>query len=213
MTASSNRQVATHDIAQLYRQHHRRLQRVVAATVRAPQDVVEDACQNAWTIMLRTQPRQETWFAWLRVVAIHQAWEQSTRMNHEMPAGAFISPDPNELDAREHPEPAADTRDIPDQVADRIQLAQRLADLAAIKPNDRRALCLKGLGYRYREIMQITGASYTAVNRRITEGRRALYRLERARTNGNGSPSTRGSGKTARGRGATRSREGSSLMR
>jgi hypothetical protein len=29
--------------------------------------------------------------------------------------------------------------------------------------------------------MQITGASYTAVNRRITEGRRALRTLERDR--------------------------------
>jgi hypothetical protein len=31
--------------------------------------------------------------------------------------------------------------------------------------------------------MQITGASYTAVNRRITEGRRALRKLEHQREN------------------------------
>ena len=61
--------------------------------------------------------------------------------------------------------------------------AQRLADLATIKPHERQALYLKGLGYRYREIMQITGASYTAVNRRITEGRRSLRKLERDREN------------------------------
>ena len=75
-----------------------------------------------------------------------------------------------QLDARRDrrprvPEPPAQTPDIPDQVADRIQHAQRLADLAAIKPNDRRTLYLIGLGYRYTEIMHITGASYTAVNR------------------------------------------------
>jgi DNA-directed RNA polymerase specialized sigma24 family protein len=56
-----------------------------------------------------------------------------------------------------------------------------LADLAAIKPHDRRTLYLMGLGYRYREIMEITGVSYTAFNRRITEGRRALRKLERER--------------------------------
>jgi DNA-directed RNA polymerase specialized sigma24 family protein len=72
-------------------------------------------------------------------------------------------------------------RDVADQVAARIQHAQHLEDLATNKPNDRRALYLKGLGYRYREIMQITGASYTAVNRRISEGRLALRRLEHAR--------------------------------
>jgi DNA-directed RNA polymerase specialized sigma24 family protein len=59
-----------------------------------------------------------------------------------------------------------------------MQHVQRLADLTAIKPHDRRALFLLGLGYRYAEIMEITGASYTAVNRRITEGRRALRKLE-----------------------------------
>jgi DNA-directed RNA polymerase specialized sigma24 family protein len=87
----------------------------------------------------------------------------------------------NEIGAYEYPEPPADAPDIPDQVADRIQRAQRLAFLAAIKPHDRRTLYLKGLGYRYTEIMEITGASYTAVNRRITEGRRALRKLEHER--------------------------------
>jgi hypothetical protein len=35
--------------------------------------------------------------------------------------------------------------------------------------------------------MQITGASYTSVNRRITEGRRALRKLEREREDGSDS--------------------------
>jgi DNA-directed RNA polymerase specialized sigma24 family protein len=173
--------VATHDIAHLYRRHHRDLERAVAAAVRAPREVVEDACQNAWTIMLRSQPRRATWFAWLRVVAIRQAWEQCTRSRTERPGGAFISPYVNEIGAYEYPEPPADTPDVPDQVADHIQHVKRLADLAGIKPNERQTLFLIGLGYRYTEIMQITGASYTAVNRRITEGRRALRKLERER--------------------------------
>jgi DNA-directed RNA polymerase specialized sigma24 family protein len=181
VTATSDRQVAFDDIAQLYRRHHRDLQRAVAAAVRAPREVIDDACQTAWMMMLRSQPRQATWFAWLRVVAIHEAWEQCARSRHEMPAGAFISPSAKEIGAYEQPEPPADTRDVPDQVADHIQRAQRLADLATIKPNDRRTLYLFGLGYRYREIMHITGASYTAVNRRITEGRRALRKLEHDR--------------------------------
>jgi hypothetical protein len=43
--------------------------------------------------------------------------------------------------------------------------------MRALKPRQREALYLKGLGYRYTEIMRLTGATYTAVNRRITEGR------------------------------------------
>jgi DNA-directed RNA polymerase specialized sigma24 family protein len=173
--------VAPDEVAHLYRWHHHDLRRAVASTVRAPRELIEDACQNAWTIMLRSQPRRATWFAWLRVVAIHEAWQQCARSRNERPAGAFISPDASDIGAYEHPDPPADTRDIPDQVADRIQHTQRLADLAAIKPNDRRTLYLRGLGYRYTEIMQITGASYTAVNRRITEGRRALRKRLRER--------------------------------
>jgi DNA-directed RNA polymerase specialized sigma24 family protein len=184
VTAASDSRVATDEIALLFREHRRDLERAVAAAVRAPSDVVEDACQNAWTIMLRSQPRRATWFAWLRVVAIHQAWEQCARVRNERPGGPFTSPYVNEIGAYEYPEPPADAPDVPDQVADRIQHAQRLTDLAAIKPQDRRTLYLKGLGYRYREIMELTGASYTAVNRRITEGRRALRKLEDERENG-----------------------------
>jgi DNA-directed RNA polymerase specialized sigma24 family protein len=190
VTATSDSQVVSHDIAELYHRHHRDLERAVAAAVRAPREVIEDACQNAWTIMLRSRPRRATWFAWLRVVAIRQAWEQCARSRTERPAGAFMSPYVNEISAYEHPEPPADTRDIPDQVADRIQHVKRVADLAAIKPTDRRTLYLIGLGYRYTEIMDITGASYTAVNRRITEGRRALRKLERERENVEGAERT-----------------------
>jgi DNA-directed RNA polymerase specialized sigma24 family protein len=54
-------------------------------------------------------------------------------------------------------------------------------DLRALKATQQRALCLRGLGYSYREICQLTAATYTAVNRRITEGRAALRRLARER--------------------------------
>jgi DNA-directed RNA polymerase specialized sigma24 family protein len=156
VTATSDGRVASHDIAQLYRRHRRNLERAVAAAVRAPREVVEDACQNAWTIMLRSPPYRDTWFAWLRVVAIRQAWEQCARSRNERPAGAFITPYVNEIGADEYPEPPDDAPDIPDQVAERIQHVHRFADLAEIKPTDRRTLYLIGLGYRYREICQLS---------------------------------------------------------
>src|SRR5206468_1210114 len=61
----------------LYRQHHRNLERTVAHTVRAPRELIEDACQTAWTTLLRSQPKRPTIFAWLRVVAIHEAYRLS----------------------------------------------------------------------------------------------------------------------------------------
>src|SRR3954452_1843007 len=65
------------DEDELYRLHHHDLHRAVAHAVNAPRELIEDACQTAWTILLRTQPDRHTIFAWLRVVAIHEAYRLS----------------------------------------------------------------------------------------------------------------------------------------
>jgi DNA-directed RNA polymerase specialized sigma24 family protein len=62
----------------LYRAHHRELHRAVAHVVRAPPELIDDACQTAWVMLLQTQPERYTVFAWLRVVAIHEAYRLST---------------------------------------------------------------------------------------------------------------------------------------
>jgi hypothetical protein len=105
--------------------------------------------------------------------------ETERRDAHRAAGRRFPSPDPG---SGELPEPPADTRDIADLVADRLEHADRRKDLRAVKLRDRRALFLKGLGYSYREIQTLTGgATYTAVNRRITEGRQQLRTLARER--------------------------------
>jgi DNA-directed RNA polymerase specialized sigma24 family protein len=48
--------------------------------------------------------------------------------------------------------------------------------LHTLRQRERLTLYLQALGYRYAEICELTGFSYTAVNRYITEGRRALRR-------------------------------------
>ncbi|HEY6696214.1 MAG TPA: sigma factor-like helix-turn-helix DNA-binding protein [Solirubrobacteraceae bacterium] len=58
--------------------------------------------------------------------------------------------------------------------------ARRLGDMRMIRAQDRQALYLKALGFRYHEIAALLGITYTAVNRRITEGRRRLRELEAA---------------------------------
>jgi DNA-directed RNA polymerase specialized sigma24 family protein len=73
-------------------------------------------------------------------------------------------------------EPPADIRSVDEVALARIEHEERIAALRLIKSRDRHALFLKGMGYSYREIMDITDATYTAVNRRITEGRAALMR-------------------------------------
>jgi DNA-directed RNA polymerase specialized sigma24 family protein len=108
-----------------HERHHRHLLRAVAQAVNAPPEPIDDACQTAWSTLLRCELARATVFSWLRAVAIHVAWRQDARTRTEIPAGTF----------------------------------------------------------GYREIMQITGASYSRVYRRLTEGRRALYKLGHEREN------------------------------
>ena len=60
------------------RLHHRDLQRAVAHAVHARRELIGDACQTAWAILLRTQPERYAIVRWLRVVAIHEAYRLST---------------------------------------------------------------------------------------------------------------------------------------
>jgi DNA-directed RNA polymerase specialized sigma24 family protein len=71
------------DEEELFRRHHRLLVRAVGRAMNAPTELVEDACQNAWLVLLRHQPeRTPALFAWLRTVALHQAyrlWQRERR--------------------------------------------------------------------------------------------------------------------------------------
>jgi DNA-directed RNA polymerase specialized sigma24 family protein len=61
-----------------------------------------------------------------------------------------------------------------------VAVLEHAADLHALKTlklPERQGLFLKALGYRYHEIAQLTGSTCTAVNRRLTEGRRRLREL------------------------------------
>src|SRR3954454_17325692 len=66
------------DEEDLYRRHHRELRHAVASALHATPELIEDACQSAWAKLLRNQPRRDTFFAWLRVVAINEAYRLST---------------------------------------------------------------------------------------------------------------------------------------
>jgi hypothetical protein len=46
------------DDGELYRRHHHDLRRAVTHAVNAPSELIVDACQNAWTIMLRAPPER-----------------------------------------------------------------------------------------------------------------------------------------------------------
>lgn len=153
-----------------------RLERAVRPNVMGVgNEIIEDACQIAWTKLLRRPDitLDARGFGWLATVAVHEAWRLRSTADEQL-AGAFNG---MPHDHGEMPEPAdTEHRGTEDKALDRIEHIERLQVMQLLKRNEREALYLKGVGYTYQEIMRLTGASYTAVNRRIAEGRAALRR-------------------------------------
>ena len=167
-------------ISDFYATNAGRLRAIVAHRTHASAEAVEDGCQTAWAILLRRPDvsLDARGFGWLTVVAVREVRHQRAR-TQELPMGALTlgAGEPGEL-----PEPAAATQAGVDELAAaHLEHAERVDDLSALKPAERTALYLQALGYRYREIAGATDASYTAVNRRLTEGRARLRRIARDR--------------------------------
>lgn len=161
------------DEEDLYREHADRLRRVVARDVRASPEVVEDACQQAWTILLRAQPdRGPTLFAWLRTVATRQAWDLAARehrtLHLELLTGSAVD-DPSPGQRWEERVAGRD------DVGLRVEAREALRSLAALPERQRRYVAMRVAGLSYREIADHDdGVTLTAVNRHLTRGRRSL---------------------------------------
>jgi DNA-directed RNA polymerase specialized sigma24 family protein len=156
-------------ITRFYGERAGRLQRLVTRRATAPPQVIEDACQVAWMHLTRRPdiPLDASGFAWLAVVATREAWTQATPK--DQPAGVFIGFDGDQ--PAELAEPAGPGSDPLELAIAHEGHAERLEAFATLKPRERRDLLLKATGYTYDEIAAMTGATYTAVNRRLTEGR------------------------------------------
>jgi DNA-directed RNA polymerase specialized sigma24 family protein len=177
-------------IAAFYAEHHRRVARGVAAHAGAVDDaVLDDACAFAWSVLVR---RDDVNFdrrgvKWLIVVGARKAWELARLARRETPVGGFLSAvEPNEM-----VEPAGLASEPVDRLIALEEHADRLARFQRPKPRERREMFLHAAGFRYAEIAELTGSTYTAVNRRISEGRRRLYEPDEAGSGGeHRSPST-----------------------
>jgi DNA-directed RNA polymerase specialized sigma24 family protein len=152
----------------LYRRHHCNLERAVARVVSAPREMIEDACQSAWTIMLRRQPDRTAIFAWLRVVAIHEAYRLSAieRRNTHLEAIATIVC-------------WEDVIASPEVIDRALEAREGLRVLAELPARQRDDLTLFVAGFSYCEIAQITGGrTYTNVSKHLAKARARIRRAE-----------------------------------
>jgi RNA polymerase sigma factor (sigma-70 family) len=150
------------DVERLFRSHSDQLIVVVQARFsRVPRWTVEEACAEAWLIAWRYRDAVDdaNAFGWLYVVARNVLLELVRRHASQQP-----------LD--ELPEAVAcATSNDPELV---VEAREALRALAALRPNQRRALALQIAGFSYEEIRAIEAVTLTWVNRHVTEGRRAV---------------------------------------
>jgi DNA-directed RNA polymerase specialized sigma24 family protein len=155
------------DEDELYRQHHLELRRAVARVVGAPRELIEDACQTAWTILLRSQPDRYAIFGWLRVVAIHEAYRLSAIERRDARLERLRPDDGDWQDV------TADPRSLDDAV-DALEALRVLASLPKRQRND---VSLVIAGYSYAEIRERTpGRTATNLNKSLVKARQRIRR-------------------------------------
>jgi RNA polymerase sigma factor (sigma-70 family) len=137
-------------------------------------DDADDAYQRAVEILLVKGPLDDParLAPWMHTVTKHEAIAVR-RARERMLGGsarAGVDSQPLELVPGDRPGPV--------ECTERAERVARSAEaLAGLKPQERRALALKAEGYSYVEIRELTGWSYTKVNRCMAEGRKRFLEL------------------------------------
>ena len=138
-------------------------------------DLAEDALQEGCIEFLRYYRGEsdDHAIAWLMLAVKHRAWaigkrDRRSQARGELSLGtAFDSDAALSETISERPDPV--------EVAERGEEVRGfIAALARLKPDERTALLLLGLGYSYAEVMDRQVWSYRKVSRCISEGRAAL---------------------------------------
>jgi RNA polymerase sigma factor (sigma-70 family) len=147
------------------------LEHIVRADVRAPDPVIEDACQFAWSRLVHHAHRvqHECALAWLAQTARREAVKLVRRDGRDVSLEAVLDgegrlgrgaggPDPEEV----------------------FEQRQRLALVAALPERQQRVLWLHASGLSYAEIALQTGYSLRTVERQLLRAKRSVRLLEAA---------------------------------
>jgi RNA polymerase sigma factor (sigma-70 family) len=157
------------DIGELYRSLATRLERIVRRDVRAPDAVIEDACQFAWSGLVKHHGgvRREAALSWLATTAVREALR-------------LIRCDGRELSLEAAIELAGETvvhADLPgpEELLDQLQ---RLERIGALPVRQQRLLWLQGLGLSYDEMATHEGCTTRTVERQLLRAKGKLRAAE-----------------------------------
>jgi RNA polymerase sigma factor (sigma-70 family) len=155
---------------ELIRSHERTLRRT-ARRYSLCADDAEDALQRALEILLTKAPTsdQRDLIRWMQTVTKHEAL--AVRRTRERTMGAPGSSG-REEDADWVQLIPSEKYGPADEAERRERIGRAREALKALKPQELRALTLLAQGYSYAEIGEVTGWTYTKVNRCLAEGRK-----------------------------------------
>lgn len=160
--------MAPEDLAQLYGLLADRVRQIVRFSIRAPDAVIDDACQVAWSRLIRRwgTVRREAVLPWLVKTASREALSLARRSARELPLDALP-----EWEWRVGPEWTACRPPAPDEIAEQ---RARLEQLRALPERQQRLVWLQGLGLSYAEMAGHEGATMRTVERQLMRAKRAL---------------------------------------
>jgi RNA polymerase sigma factor (sigma-70 family) len=153
------------DLETLYPALAPRLERIVRCDVHAPDAVIEDACQFAWSRLAHHagHVRSETALSWLATTAVHEAIKLVRRDRRELSL---------ELAAEESPAMLLHaTVPGPEEV---FEQREQLASIHELPVRQQRMVWMHALGLSYADIAASTDSSSRTVERQLLRARRSL---------------------------------------
>jgi RNA polymerase sigma factor (sigma-70 family) len=155
--------VGVGDVGELYGLHARRLEQLVRVDVRAPDVVIEDACQFAWTRLIhhchRVHP--ETVMSWLARTAVHEAFRLVRRDHRQLPLESACD------HAMAAPCRCVDLDTV-------VENRQRLSEIGVLPARQQRVLWLHALGLSYTEIAAHEACTVRTVERQMLRARQGI---------------------------------------
>jgi RNA polymerase sigma factor (sigma-70 family) len=158
-------QITRSEVADLYPVLADRLRRLVRRQVNAPEALIEDACQVAWSRLLRDHARvpRGSALGWLTTTAGREALRSLNRQAREVPLD-----DPAES---EQLATLAARAAGPEQIA---EWRDKLAEVRCLPDRQQKLVWLHATGQTYAEIGVGTGDTTRTVERQLLRARQRL---------------------------------------
>jgi RNA polymerase sigma factor (sigma-70 family) len=160
MQETTAHRVSTDDVAELYRANAESLRQLVRFTVRAPDAVIDDACQIAWTRLMVRRPavQSDSVLPWLLTAARREALKLLRRSAREFPLEQLR--EPHQLG--------------PEQI---VEFRERLGQIGTLPRRQQQLIWLQAVGLSYAEMAGYTGNTRRTIERQVLRARRSLTRL------------------------------------